>query len=166
MFSIVFDWYSFHLLISCQHQRSASKKTKLFNIYAFFCAHLLYIPLPILFPGRSKKKEHCLKKELYPLEEAESCPCEEYLSQPYGNWSACILPDPTASGSIKGWTSHREIKECGQGLRYKTVACIDQQGHLVNPSLCTDTGRPHWNAFHKMFIIENQTLHRFSTVFI
>ncbi|XP_029315244.1 thrombospondin type-1 domain-containing protein 7B isoform X2 [Cottoperca gobio] len=90
--------------------------------------------------GRSKKKEHCLNKELYPLEETETCPCDEFLSQPFGNWSACILPDPSASGSLQGWMSHREVKECGQGLRYRAVACIDQQGHLVNPTPCTDSG--------------------------
>ncbi|MEQ2248502.1 Thrombospondin type-1 domain-containing protein 7B [Ilyodon furcidens] len=35
---------------------------------------------------------------------------------------------------------HREIKECGQGLRYRAVACIDHLGHLVNPALCIDSG--------------------------
>ncbi|XP_056290680.1 thrombospondin type-1 domain-containing protein 7B isoform X1 [Pseudoliparis swirei] len=90
--------------------------------------------------GRSKKKEHCLNKERYPLEETEMCPCDEFLSQPYGNWSACILHDPSAPGSLHGWMSHREVKEYGQGLRYRAVACIDQQGHLVDPPPCTDSG--------------------------
>uniref|UniRef100_A0A3P8SWS5 Thrombospondin type 1 domain containing 7B n=1 Tax=Amphiprion percula TaxID=161767 RepID=A0A3P8SWS5_AMPPE len=88
---------------------------------------------------RSKKKEHCLNEKLYPLEETETCPCDEFLSQPYGNWSACILPDPSVPGSLQGWMSHREVKECGQGLRYRAVACINQQGLLVNPTLCTDS---------------------------
>ncbi|KAM7407697.1 hypothetical protein PAMA_003439 [Pampus argenteus] len=90
--------------------------------------------------GRSKKREHCLNEELYPLEETKPCPCDELLSQPYGNWSACILPDPSAPGSLQSWMSHQEVKECGQGLRYKAVACIDRQGNPVNPTLCTDTG--------------------------
>uniref|UniRef100_A0A665UXM7 Thrombospondin type-1 domain-containing protein 7A n=1 Tax=Echeneis naucrates TaxID=173247 RepID=A0A665UXM7_ECHNA len=90
--------------------------------------------------GRSKKRELCLNEELYPLEETEACPCDEFLSQPSGNWSACILPDPSVSGSLQGWMSHREIKECGKGLRYRAVACIDQQGRLVDPLLCTNTG--------------------------
>nr|XP_043874554.1 thrombospondin type-1 domain-containing protein 7B isoform X2 [Solea senegalensis] len=90
--------------------------------------------------GRSKKKEHCLNEELYPLEETEACPCDEFLSQPYGNWSACVLPDPSVSGFMQGWMSQREVKECGQGLRYRAVACISQQGHLVDPTLCTDSG--------------------------
>uniref|UniRef100_A0A3B5A609 Thrombospondin type 1 domain containing 7B n=1 Tax=Stegastes partitus TaxID=144197 RepID=A0A3B5A609_9TELE len=88
---------------------------------------------------RSKKKEHCLNEKLHPLEETETCPCDEFLSQPYGNWSACILPDPSVPGSLQGWMSHREVKECGQGLRYRAVACINQQGHLVSPTLCTDS---------------------------
>ncbi|XP_072253400.1 thrombospondin type-1 domain-containing protein 7B [Leuresthes tenuis] len=90
--------------------------------------------------GRSKKKERCLNEKLYPLEETEACPCDEFLSQPYGNWSECILPDPSTLVSLQGWMSHREVKECGQGLRYRAVACINQQGHLVNPMLCTDSG--------------------------
>uniref|UniRef100_H3D083 Thrombospondin type-1 domain-containing protein 7A n=1 Tax=Tetraodon nigroviridis TaxID=99883 RepID=H3D083_TETNG len=87
--------------------------------------------------GRSRKKEHCLNVE---LEQTEPCPCDELLSQPYGNWSACILPDPPAAGALKGWTSEREIKECGQGVRYRAVACVEQQGHLVDPTLCTEMG--------------------------
>ncbi|XP_039883311.1 thrombospondin type-1 domain-containing protein 7B isoform X1 [Simochromis diagramma] len=90
--------------------------------------------------GRSKKKETCLNKELYPLEETETCPCDEFLSQPCGNWSACILPDPSVSGSSQGWMSHREVKECGQGLRHRAVACINQQENLVSPALCTESG--------------------------
>ncbi|XP_047457726.1 thrombospondin type-1 domain-containing protein 7B isoform X2 [Mugil cephalus] len=90
--------------------------------------------------GRSKKKELCLNEELYPLVETEPCPCDEFLSQPHGNWSVCILPDAAVLGSLQGWMSHREVKECGQGLRYKAVACINQQGHLVNPTFCTDSG--------------------------
>jgi len=103
------------------------------------------IVLYIFSSGRSKKKEHCLNKERYPLEETEMCPCDEFLSQPYGNWSACILHDPSAPGSLHGWMSHREVKEYGQGLRYRAVACIDQQGHLVDPPPCTDSGRTHRN---------------------
>ncbi|XP_034041977.1 thrombospondin type-1 domain-containing protein 7B [Thalassophryne amazonica] len=90
--------------------------------------------------GRSKKKERCLDVELYPLEETEPCPCDEFLSQPHGNWSACIFPDPSAPGSLHGWMSHQDVKECGQGLRYRAVACISRQGHLVNPTLCTHSG--------------------------
>lgn len=104
-------------------------------------AQQLSIVLSIFSSGRSKKKEHCLNEKLYPLEETETCPCDEFLSQPYGNWSACILPDPSAPGSLKGWMSHREVKECGHGVRYRAVACVDQQGHLVDPTLCTDSGR-------------------------
>lgn len=95
---------------------------------------------PLSRSGRSKKKELCLNKDSYPLEETETCPCDEFLSQPFGNWSACILPSPSAPGSPKGWTRHQEIKECGQGVRYQAVACVDQQGRLVDPTLCTETG--------------------------
>lgn len=110
-------------------------------MYSFYLMFQCFVHL---LSGRSKKKDHCLNEKFYPLEETETCPCDEFLSQPYGNWSACILPDPAAPGSLKGWMSHREVKECGQGLRYRAVACIDQQGHLVNPTLCTDSGRTNY----------------------
>uniref|UniRef100_A0A672YXA7 Thrombospondin, type I, domain containing 7Ba n=1 Tax=Sphaeramia orbicularis TaxID=375764 RepID=A0A672YXA7_9TELE len=90
--------------------------------------------------GRSKKKEHCLNETLYPLEDTEACPCQEFLSQPFGNWSACVLPGPTSTGSQQGWMGHRQVKECGQGLRYRAVACMDPQGRPVEPTVCTDTG--------------------------
>ncbi|XP_074550525.1 thrombospondin type-1 domain-containing protein 7B [Halichoeres trimaculatus] len=89
--------------------------------------------------GRSKKKEQCLNQELYPLEDTETCPCNDFLSRPFGNWSACILLHPSAPGQ-QGWITQKHMKECGPGLRYRAVACIDQQGHLVNPTLCTETG--------------------------
>lgn len=91
--------------------------------------------------GRSKKKLQCLDEALYPLEENEACPCDEYLSQPFGNWSDCILREPSTPGLLHSWMSHQEVKECGQGLRYRAVACVDQQGRLVEPMLCTDTGK-------------------------
>lgn len=100
----------------------------------------LFIVFSIFCLGRSKKKERCLNEDMYPLEENQTCPCNEFLSQPFGNWSACILPNPPVFESLHGWMRHREVKECGQGLRYRAVACIDQRGHLVNPKLCTDSG--------------------------
>ncbi|XP_056145668.1 thrombospondin type-1 domain-containing protein 7B [Lampris incognitus] len=90
--------------------------------------------------GRSKKRERCLNEELYPLVETEPCPCDGFLSQPYGNWSSCIIPSPLAAEALQGWRSRWEVKECGQGLRYRAVACVDQQSHLHNPTLCTDSG--------------------------
>lgn len=104
--------------------------------------------LSFFFLGRSKKKERCLSEELHPLEETKPCPCDEFLSQPYGNWSACILPNPSVFESLQGWMVHREVKECGQGVRYRAVACINQRGHLVNPTFCTDTGKTDRNAIH------------------
>ncbi|XP_023806239.1 thrombospondin type-1 domain-containing protein 7B isoform X2 [Oryzias latipes] len=90
--------------------------------------------------GRSKKRERCLNEELFPLEEVEACPCDQFLSQPYGDWSACILPDRPLHRPPHGWMSRREVKECGQGLRFRAVACVNQQGHLVKPTLCTQAG--------------------------
>ncbi|XP_036396447.1 thrombospondin type-1 domain-containing protein 7B [Megalops cyprinoides] len=90
--------------------------------------------------GRSKKREKCLRAELYPLLETEACPCKEFLSHPHGNWSDCVLQESPAQGALQGWRAHRDVKECGQGLRYRAVPCLDQGGRLVDPSLCTDSG--------------------------
>ncbi|KAJ8392650.1 hypothetical protein AAFF_G00073240 [Aldrovandia affinis] len=90
--------------------------------------------------GRSKKREKCQKSEMYPLVETEACPCGEFLSQPYGNWSDCILPESRPHSSVHGWREHRDVKECGQGLRYHAVVCMDQEGRFVDPTLCTSRG--------------------------
>ncbi|CAL8267595.1 unnamed protein product [Lota lota] len=91
--------------------------------------------------GRSKKKERCLKEAAFPLVETEDCPCNDFLSQPHGNWSACVLPAPAAPpGALRGWSRYHRRKECGQGLRFKALACVDRRGHLVDPKLCTHSG--------------------------
>lgn len=102
------------------------------------------IKSPIFISGRSKRKDRCPNVE---LEQTEPCPCHQLLSQPCGNWSACILPHPPAAGALKGWTSERETQECGQGVRYRAVACVEQQRRLVDPTLCSETGRNHIDPF-------------------
>ncbi|MBN3300954.1 THS7B protein, partial [Amia calva] len=89
--------------------------------------------------GRSKKKEKCQKTEHYLLAETEPCACDEFLSQPYGNWSDCILDEHKAEPHL-GWRIHRDVKGCGQGVRYKAIACIDQDDKLLDPSLCSSSG--------------------------
>ena len=92
-------------------------------------------------PGRSKKKDRCLKETAFPLAETEDCPCDDFLSQPHGNWSACVLPVPTAPpGALRGWGRYHRRKECGPGLRFKALACVDRSGRLVDPTLCTHSG--------------------------
>nr|XP_015213731.1 PREDICTED: thrombospondin type-1 domain-containing protein 7B isoform X1 [Lepisosteus oculatus]XP_015213732.1 PREDICTED: thrombospondin type-1 domain-containing protein 7B isoform X1 [Lepisosteus oculatus] len=89
--------------------------------------------------GRSKKKEKCQKTEPYPLVEVEPCPCDKFQSRPFGNWSDCILAD-SKTESFLGWSIHREIKECGQGVRYRAIVCTDQEDRLVDPFLCSPSG--------------------------
>ncbi|KAL6079818.1 hypothetical protein STEG23_033909, partial [Scotinomys teguina] len=89
--------------------------------------------------GKSRKKEKCQDATLYPLVEMEPCPCDAFMSHPYGNWSACILPenqrDPQRGGL---WVSGAD-KECGKGVRYRAIACSDKNGRPVDPSFCNST---------------------------
>ncbi|XP_028971693.2 thrombospondin type-1 domain-containing protein 7B isoform X3 [Esox lucius] len=92
--------------------------------------------------GRSKKRDHCLRAELYPLLETEACSCNDFLSQPFGNWSSCILPESITPGFPLGvrQSGHLDQRECGHGRRYRAVTCLDWQGRPVSPSLCSESG--------------------------
>uniref|UniRef100_A0A3B1IIX4 Thrombospondin type-1 domain-containing protein 7A n=1 Tax=Astyanax mexicanus TaxID=7994 RepID=A0A3B1IIX4_ASTMX len=87
--------------------------------------------------GRSRKRSRCQREDIYPLVESEPCPCEDFISETWGNWSACILPT-----APQGWRGHRGQKSqgCGQGLRYRALTCTDQRGRLMDPSLCSTSG--------------------------
>ncbi|XP_066542938.1 thrombospondin type-1 domain-containing protein 7B [Hoplias malabaricus] len=87
--------------------------------------------------GRSRRRLRCQREDVYPLTETEECPCEEFISQPWGNWSACIL-----LMIPQGWRGQRGPKsqDCGQGVRYRAISCTDQRGHLLDPSLCSTSG--------------------------
>ncbi|KAL2087598.1 hypothetical protein ACEWY4_016426 [Coilia grayii] len=105
--------------------------------------------------GRSKKRVHCQQSSLYPLVEREPCPCSEFLAQPQGSWSPCLLPGtselaswhlglPGAQQGLDGVLRWRppqlEVKECGQGRRYRALACLNHHGQLVGPTLCASSG--------------------------
>ncbi|XP_016097128.1 thrombospondin type-1 domain-containing protein 7B-like [Sinocyclocheilus grahami] len=90
--------------------------------------------------GWSRKQDRCQRKDLYPLVESEPCPCEEFVSQPCGNWTSCILSETPAQGSLQGWRGQQEARDCGQGLRYRTVVCLDHGAHLVSPDRCSESG--------------------------
>ncbi|XP_060733030.1 thrombospondin type-1 domain-containing protein 7B [Tachysurus vachellii] len=89
--------------------------------------------------GRSRKRERCLKEDVYPLLESEPCVCDELISEPWGNWSVCILPSATPPFSTHGWRGGKEVRECGEGKRYHAIACLDQKRRLLDPSQCAET---------------------------
>ncbi|XP_005315890.2 thrombospondin type-1 domain-containing protein 7B isoform X1 [Ictidomys tridecemlineatus] len=89
--------------------------------------------------GKSRKKEKCQDAHLYPLVEAELCPCDVFISQPYGNWSDCILPEDKREPH-RGLRIHGESKECGEGMRFQAIACSDKNGRPVDPSYCSSSG--------------------------
>ncbi|KAG7464148.1 hypothetical protein MATL_G00184190 [Megalops atlanticus] len=90
--------------------------------------------------GRSKKRERCQRSDLYPLLETEPCPCKDFLLRPQGNWSDCILPDGRVLAAPLGWRGSREVRECGQGVRYRAGACMDRDNRPVHPTLCSSSG--------------------------
>ncbi|XP_054033191.1 thrombospondin type-1 domain-containing protein 7B [Dryobates pubescens] len=89
--------------------------------------------------GRSRKRDKCQNTELYPQVETELCPCEVFTSQPHGNWSDCIIGGGTSEPPL-GARSHRDAKECGEGVRLRAIACYDKTGRLVEPSRCSSSG--------------------------
>ncbi|XP_063067955.1 thrombospondin type-1 domain-containing protein 7B-like [Engraulis encrasicolus] len=115
--------------------------------------------------GRSKKRVRCQQQpSLYPLLEREPCPCSEFQARTQGSWSVCLLPDAsdlaaTTTTTSSSWHLARpgglqgldgvlrwrpppqgEVKECGQGRRYRALACVDHRGHLLEPTLCASSG--------------------------
>lgn len=90
--------------------------------------------------GKSRKKEKCQDSDLYPLIETELCPCDVFVSQPYGNWSDCILPEGRRA-SQRGFRVQGEGKECGKGMRFRAIACSDKNGRPVDPSHCSSSGK-------------------------
>ncbi|XP_040827450.1 thrombospondin type-1 domain-containing protein 7B [Ochotona curzoniae] len=89
--------------------------------------------------GKSRKKETCRDAELYPLEETKLCPCDVFTSQPYGNWSDCILPE-TRREPPWGLQGQGDSKECGEGVRFRAIVCSDKNGRPVHPSHCNSSG--------------------------
>ncbi|XP_077623950.1 thrombospondin type-1 domain-containing protein 7B-like [Crocuta crocuta] len=90
--------------------------------------------------GKSRKKEKCQDSDLYPLVETELCPCGVFISQPYGNWSDCILPEGRRETQRGGFRVQGESKECGKGMRFRAIACSDKNGRPVDPSYCSSSG--------------------------
>ncbi|XP_041329117.1 thrombospondin type-1 domain-containing protein 7B [Pyrgilauda ruficollis] len=89
--------------------------------------------------GRSRKRDKCQNTEVYPQVETEPCPCEEFTSQPHGNWSDCIIRGGPPELQL-GMPAQGAARECGQGVRLRAIACYDGSGRLVEPSRCSSSG--------------------------
>ncbi|XP_028628963.1 thrombospondin type-1 domain-containing protein 7B [Grammomys surdaster] len=90
--------------------------------------------------GKSRKKEKCQDASLYPLVEMEPCPCDAFMSHPYGNWSACILPEGKRDPQQGELWVQGDDKECGEGVRFRAIACSNINGRPVDPSFCNSSG--------------------------
>ncbi|XP_069894326.1 thrombospondin type-1 domain-containing protein 7B [Dipodomys merriami] len=90
--------------------------------------------------GKSRKKEKCQDANLYPLVETQLCPCDIFTSQPYGNWSDCILPEGKKETQRGGFRVQGDNKECGEGVHFQAIACSDKNGRPVDPSYCSSSG--------------------------
>ncbi|KAK9410588.1 thrombospondin type-1 domain-containing protein 7B [Crotalus adamanteus] len=89
--------------------------------------------------GRSKKRDKCQNTEVYPQLETELCPCAIFTSQPYGNWSECIIAVGRTELQVE-MRFQRHAKECGEGVRFRALACYDKTGRVVDPSQCNHSG--------------------------
>ncbi|XP_070587525.1 thrombospondin type-1 domain-containing protein 7B [Erythrolamprus reginae] len=89
--------------------------------------------------GRSKKREKCQNTEVYPQLETELCPCAIFTSQPYGNWSECIIAVGRTELQLE-MRFEKHAKECGEGVRFRALACYDKTGRVVDPSRCNHSG--------------------------
>ncbi|XP_045154839.1 thrombospondin type-1 domain-containing protein 7B [Echinops telfairi] len=89
--------------------------------------------------GKSRKKEKCQDADTYPLVETEPCPCDVFIPQPFGNWSACILPEGRKE-SHRGLLVQGHSKECGEGVRFRAIACSDKNGRPVDLARCGSSG--------------------------
>ncbi|XP_068101989.1 thrombospondin type-1 domain-containing protein 7B [Hyperolius riggenbachi] len=89
--------------------------------------------------GRSKKRDRCQNSELHPLVESEVCACDVYKSQPYGNWSSCIIGDGR-NEMQPAVRVRKDMKGCGEGVRLRAIACYDLTGRIVEPGLCSRSG--------------------------
>lgn len=90
--------------------------------------------------GKSKKRDQCKNHQLYPLSETQYCPCNKYNAQPVGNWSDCILSESSRMEGQLGMKVQGDIKECGQGYRYQSTVCYDQDNRIVETSRCNSHG--------------------------
>lgn len=77
---------------------------------------------------------------VYPQVETEACPCETFITQPHGNWSDCIIAEGKTELQL-GTRFQGEIKQCGEGVRLRAIACYDKTGKLVEPSYCSSSGK-------------------------
>ncbi|XP_063789788.1 thrombospondin type-1 domain-containing protein 7B isoform X1 [Pseudophryne corroboree] len=89
--------------------------------------------------GKSKKRDRCQNAEVYPLVETEACACKEYKSHPHGNWSDCIIRDSRNEIQLRTRTPGN-MKSCGEGVRFRAIACYDLSGRIVEPTLCSHSG--------------------------
>uniref|UniRef100_A0A6J0SKF4 Thrombospondin type-1 domain-containing protein 7B n=1 Tax=Pogona vitticeps TaxID=103695 RepID=A0A6J0SKF4_9SAUR len=89
--------------------------------------------------GRSRKRDKCQNTELYPQVETERCPCAVFTTRSHGNWSECIIALRKAEFQLEP-RFHGHTKECGEGVRFRALACYDKTGRLVEPSHCNHSG--------------------------
>ncbi|KAL4229485.1 Thrombospondin type 1 repeat-containing protein [Mactra antiquata] len=98
---------------------------------------------------------HCRDTRFYPLDSFERCLCNTYKAVPIGNWSECILEADGRFYRPKTFKNYQlEDKDsvthstypaatygvnaiCGQGRRYKVLACQNEIGEVEAASKCS-----------------------------
>ncbi|XP_006824202.1 thrombospondin type-1 domain-containing protein 7A-like [Saccoglossus kowalevskii] len=82
---------------------------------------------------KSRHNTECQNTDLYPLLDSEMCTCPPPgIITPIGNWSDCFVKK---TKDKLGRDKPLE-EECGEGLKFKRVICLDQNGKIVPNSVC------------------------------
>ncbi|XP_071493790.1 thrombospondin type-1 domain-containing protein 7A-like [Diadema antillarum] len=81
--------------------------------------------------GLSRSRSKC-RTASYPEQETRPCKCASYRLVQIGSWSDCLLgvPEYEQSNPLDAGM------ECGRGIKYRAVVCLDQEDRYVDVSNC------------------------------
>uniref|UniRef100_A0A8C4Q146 Spondin-like TSP1 domain-containing protein n=1 Tax=Eptatretus burgeri TaxID=7764 RepID=A0A8C4Q146_EPTBU len=89
--------------------------------------------------GRSRRRDGCRDPRTFPLVESRPCPCVHPATRPVGKWSDCVLPPASpATLPLTSWVI--PTQDCGPGVTYRALSCLDQEGRLLDPTFCGNAG--------------------------
>lgn len=86
--------------------------------------------------GRSLRQPECTNVAIHPRTDTRPCKCPSYRLVPKGKWSDCLLGGPQFEVQGLRGNSYDEELECGNGIKYRPLVCLDQDDRYVEVSHC------------------------------